>query len=1033
MVLAEWELHDGLGHNWSEELIYYDLTLTRPISETQPLTLLDGAGQAVPVQIMERRKNALGQVIQVQVALQTDLPAFGQRHFRLLAAQPKNLPTDLSIKRAGSTWIIGTGSIGITLPAGELRGGGQSLAQSPAPVMALRGAGNDWVGKGWLTGQRRVINWKTEILATGPVLAWARISYEFAGGENYVVDVRVPAGQPVILVREERKLPGVKIYETDPERGEVFHLALAPGLQPTHVYSKRGLGSRGYFIEAGPEFKGEYLTPGQLHFLPTACNIAGTWRESNSKAQFIGLFTRFLSHWTRPRETPVPLVWDKENGLTARFFLNDGVREWGLMAGPRDAMLQPRGVGGEGSLAGYFDALLLNNKWGETPLDKVKGWTLDWGQQRYQPGRKYGLASRERGSMPYFAEQFLLGGQKWEDTAIHVHQTWTGETDGWERYGKSVPGLPPEQILAARAAAAFVMHKQTDPDYWPAENWIGPANPNMKMMGHAAILLGALALGDHPNSSAWVKRGVAALQQHLAEAASPDGVWLEAPGYDGAGIAPILRAALELHRRGRDDLLNDEKLLRVAMAHVYLLTPPDQRVNGLRHLPELGDSFNLQTDKDAARVRPLYWKPFALAIQKQHPKEAGNIIWALGETEGAVPFDGQSRQLSGFGSVFRHAFNTPKESYLAIHQDSFSFGHYHYDLGALYLFGLGVPLAVDWPSLYSPQISSPKFHNGVTIAGLESYEYTGRVNYSALSQTADYSRARLYYDASYPPTTNLDEVLPQHCWQRQVLFVKGTEANAYVVVRDAVNDSRPSEWNLWTLSGKLRLSAMNANVTGLYGVNLAINFFVGPAQTPTTETYGFGAPPDPMSKAMAILSGEQEVVPSVRYLMQQTAVRIKAAQGGEYGAVLYPYLAQSELPRILPGTDGTVTVRGDGGEDTILLYPSWSNVQSGNINFHGRAGLVSRNGAKLHLELIEGDTLELEGGPGIRGKGPIILEMFANGVTVSTDGVEREISINWPGKFSGQLVAGPGIRLLGQTGMKMRLRIPSGKQLFRVN
>src|SRR5439155_1317185 len=83
-------------------------------------------------------------------------------------------------------------------PAGSGRDA-RPFAEVPAPLLAVRGAGTGWIGQGWLTGRRKVVSWKSELLDTGPVLARARITYEFGGGQNYVVEITVPAGQPVAL------------------------------------------------------------------------------------------------------------------------------------------------------------------------------------------------------------------------------------------------------------------------------------------------------------------------------------------------------------------------------------------------------------------------------------------------------------------------------------------------------------------------------------------------------------------------------------------------------------------------------------------------------------------------------------------------------------------------------------------------------------------------------------------------------------------------------------------------------------------
>src|SRR5262249_33739202 len=158
--------------------------------------------------------------------------------------------------------------------------------------------------------------------------------------------------------------------------------------------------------------------------------------------------------------------------------------------------------------------------------------------------------------------------------------------------------------------------------------------------------------------------------------------------------------------------------------------------------------------------------------QATHPQEIGQILWSLGEKERPVPIvpiDGKSRHVRGFGAIFRHAFNTPNESYLAIHQDSFGYGHYHFDLGSLYFFGKGAPLCADWPSGYEPQISEAWMHNCVSVGRMRRFAYAGRVKAVALSPRVDYTRSRVYYDAAIPPKDAAQDDgvpggLPPHCW-----------------------------------------------------------------------------------------------------------------------------------------------------------------------------------------------------------------------------------------------------------------------------
>ena len=975
-TLAEWEIHDSLGHEWTDELLFYDLDLKKPISAKQPLSLVDGEGKAVAVQMVEPAADTKGKVNHIRIALITGLKPFGQRRFVLSAGESKASATDLSCKKEGDRWVLATSKIGISIPSGP--GKAATLAQAPAPILSIRGAGSDWVGKGWSAGTTPIASWKTEIVASGPVFAWARVTYNFSSNQAHRVDIRLPAGQPVVLVRQETEADGAK--------DDAFKLALGAGLKPTHVLSSRQ-GAK-LFVEAGADFKGSFVTPTQRHWDPSCCKFAATWKNGDSNAPVLGVFPRFLSKW-RPVERVVPVAWDKDSGLVATFPIARGATEWGLMAGPKNKMVDVNRPFSEADpLSGRDDALWLQAKWGETPLDKVKDWVLDWGDYRYDPAKKYQRApdALDRGMMLYFAEQYLLTGQHWINTMIHRHQTWTGEGDAWEKYTKHVQTISEEQRLSDRAGAAFVEYKQDDPDYWrsrPDIPWLGPSNANMIYMGNSAMLLGAQALRDHPTAKQWTENSLKIVRQNLSDGSLGGKGWIECPGYDGAGINPIVRAAIAVQQSGLGDLLSDGMLLGVAMYQANLVTPPDPRVHNFRHLPEYGDCFDLQTDKNAERGRPTYWNMLIPFIKDKHPRETGQILWALGETNAPVPLvpiQGESHYAPSFGSVFRHGFNTPNESYVAIHNDSIGYGHYHFDLGALYFFGKGAPLCVDWPSMYSPQMNQWYWHNSVCVAKQPRFNYKGRVPAQGMLPRADYVRSRAYYDGAFPPSKEGEpQELPPHCWQRQLLFVKSADpaGATYLVTRDALLDERPTDWNLWTLSNKLRLQKKRADVTGTYGVDMAVAFFVGPDQVPATEMAGFGKLPDGVAPGGDAVrndkgGGVTEVDVPRKYLMQQNVVRMSSGKGGQYGAVLYPYRSpQEQSPMIVPAAEEAVTVTTGPLIETIFLYPTERTATVGDIHFEGRAALVSRSGKNVELHLLEGKSLSIEKGPSVSGPGPV--------------------------------------------------------------
>lgn len=1049
--LAEWELHDSLGHAWSDELLYYEVDLKTPVAPHAPLSLWCGE-TAIPMQVVERKLNDAGQMTHCRLALLTSLPAFGQQRFRLLpvAAEPGPHP-DLTVAQAGNRWLIGTSKIGVAIPHGDGSAqGSPALADfCPAPILSVHGAGDAWIGKGWLTGDVKVVSWKSEILASGPVFAWARVTYTFVDRKTWVFDIRVPVGQSVVLVREEGQCTG-----------GAFMLAPGAGLKPNHVFSKRGLGFPSLIAEPATAFPaGAFLSPAQLHWLPTWCTIAGEWHEAENDpgdepvvdnandAPAIGLFPRFLTQWM-PR-TQVPVNWDKELGLVAQFNLFAGTREWALFAGTKGEMAVPKGKGGEGQFSGYTRALLLHTKWGETPLDKVKDWTLDWGDVRYDPNATYVRANIGRGTMPYFAEQFLQGGQHWHETNIHQHQCWTGEENAWEEYTKMVKTIPANQVLSARAGAAFTMYKQFDQDYWPSKNWIGPSNANMIQSGNSAMAKGTVALLDHPKAKEeWGPVSIPWLQKNLLASSTPDGAWLECPGYQGVGA--MLTAALALRQAGAGDMFANGRFLAIAMFNTNIVTPPDPRFTGSpRHMPEMGDTVDIVNDRTGSRAIPSYWATLAPVYSDTHPTEMGQILWALGAKAGPVPIvpiNGQSKAFDGFGVVMRHGFNTPRESYLAMHQSNFGYGHYHFDLSALHFFGKGAPLCVDWASMYTPQMSEAWWHNGITVNKIGRYSYRGRTLATGFLPRLDYSRSRVYYDAAAKPNADTPDdgvpatALPDKVWQRQVLFLKSADpaAATYLVVRDAVTDTRPTDWNLWTLSSALRLSPKRAEVTGLYGVDLLVDFFVGPNAAPTTETFGFGpsvkeedpdAEPNPDGdKPVTRLAapGVTEVmVPQTRF-SQQNVVRMSSPAGGQYGAVLYPKLP-GETPQITAGPEETVTVTVGKSSDLIFLYPAERTATVNGVTFTGRAGAASRQGTAVELHLSEGKAISIVLGKdtlGITGDGPVSA-VYGNGqLDLRTDGTAREITLTFPVALKGQ-ATGDGAIVTAAKGT-LTLKVPAG-------
>jgi hypothetical protein len=234
-------------------------------------------------------------------------------------------------------------------------------------------------------------------------------------------------------------------------------------------------------------------------------------------------------------------------------------------------------------------------------------------------------------------------------------------------------------------------------------------------------------------------------------------------------------------------------------------------------------------------------------------------------------------------------------------------------------------------------------------------------------------------------------------------------------VRDEVDDAKPTEWNLWTLSDKLQLRPRRADVIGTYGVDMTVQFFVGPDETPTTEMLSFGV-------------GRAQAKP----VMQQNVIRMSSDKGGSYGAVLYPYRPNEKRPGIAAGEHAGVTITGD-GNDLVLVYPNERAVDVGDIAFVGQAGVVIRAGGRTELHLVEGRSLKRKDGYGLEGRGPATISINDKAtIEVRTDGEARELEVLLPAQFAGRLVPTAGAKQLKSEPGRLTVLIDAGPQTLVV-
>jgi hypothetical protein len=1026
--LQRWELKESLGHHWKNELVFFPLGFDGGVPKEAEWSVVDEKGQAFPFQFWRREG--------LPLALLVDLPPYTSRSFALTndpnTAEP---PADLKVTQDRGCYVLSAGRSAVRVARAEDFRPGTPFRSLPAPIQAIKGVSGRWLGEGTLLGDFPVTEFTTQLTATGPLFAEAKVKYQFGPRKFYQLSVRVISGEDVALVEED-----VALSE---EELKAVTFVVPPDLAPeigtasplTDWLVNKGMGwidvaadvteypcfrfnffknweadrVRGYALGGATVFErksladassdwrtGLVLTPYQARGRRLAA--AGFDARENAK-DYLGIFYRHLGRWRHPNENRVPMPW-LDDGVTAHFLAFEGRREWGLMV--TEPGEQNDDTSAKHGRSEFAAIRAVQAKHGETPLDKVKDWSLEWDlpANAHYPRLYYSPESvaRMKSALPKLpgalqemlkrdthatalltgdaaglqrafqdgtvslrvcVDAFLRGGQNTIDTYTHRFQEIVRSAAPTLDIGLACETVPPEEKKRSLAIAAFLAQKISDPDYWACRAYGGgPSNPNMMSIATNALAMCAALCPGHPRQPEWLKLCERLVCADILMSISPDGAWLESPGYQGAGNTPINMTVLILKNAGAADLVKHpvfgQRLLAVSRYMANLLTPPDPRFEGKRMPMSLGDGVpffnNMQTY--------LAWSG-----KDSFPGEAGNAVWCWEQMgrpahhellmllhehvmDGAippVPISGKSVEIAGFGAVLRHGFGSPHETFMTFRQNDFGYGHYDDDQGSFSLFAKGAPLCLDWMD-YSPG----------------EVEYHNRVNYHAdilpwlvpppdalvLHDEADYVRS---HEAGLPKGVQTRS-MPKDAkpdWQRQILFVKDTKDPGdatYLVFRDKVSTDRPSEWNVWTMAkkGSEEVGTAMARFEGQFGVDVTFFFYLKPPQ-PLTTTFL-----------------RHETKSYLQMGQEQTRIQAGSPKGGDYGVVLYPLRRGVDKEPTMKGLEsGAVELKWPSGRrHLIFLFPEPREAKEADISFSGRAGVVKFEDGKPLLVPLECDILK---------------------------------------------------------------------------
>lgn len=1037
-VPQSWQLKESVGYNWKHELIFFPLHSLPAIApgKESRFVVTDETGQPIPFQFYAPQGR--GDTHQTFLALLVDLPPYSSRQFTLARSRGRrsqDSQTDLGIKKEKDEYVLSAGRTAVRIPIAKRFKAGTPFDQLAAPILAVRGFSGRWLGEGSLLGKFPVLEFTTEIEAEGPLFAQARVRYQFDDRKFYQVRVRVVSGENVVLVEEdfalsEKESQGVsfvKAPDLAPPKGQESHFS--------DWLVRRGMG----WMNIPTDFKlypcfkfnffknwdadrvrgHNFLASKDIYERKVLAGASADWRlgfaltpfqernfrhnamafDSEKGKDYLGLYYRFLSRWVHPNENRVLLPWLDE-GVVGHFLAFEGRREWGLMVaetGP-DTVDDYIHKGGHERKFGVIHQAHV--KFGETPLDKVKDWVLEWEipEDAYWPRlfmTREGLGRVKRdfselpddikkivaedqsvhalltGDMNFLAQHFdqywegytklctfdfLEGGHNSFNTYTHRYQEIVRSTCHDMDVVLACPGLDVDKRKKFLAWMAFLTYKTSDPDYWAYRGYGGgPSNPNMMSIACNALASGAALLAGHPRQREWLELCERLACADILNSIGPRGAWLESPGYQGAGDYPLNQTVLILRNAGVADLTKDpffgQKLISVATYVANLLTPPDPRFSGLRMPVALGDGNPFKSTS---------FTFLAYSSMQQFPTEAGNAIWCwqqMGRTRHSVPIllhehvldgtippvpiEGTTQFFPGFGVMFRHGFGQPHETFFTYHQSGFSYGHYDDDQGSISLHAKGAPLCLDWID-YSP--NEAEFHNRVDYHP-DDYPWTVEAPDPFISHPeADYLRSwenGVYGSAPSKPI----EPGSKPDWQRQILLVKDTRDPGdatYLVFRDAVQAARPNTWNMWTMAkkGSERIEGHTARLEGQFDVDVTFFFYRKPPKPLESRFYSH-----PMPGHVNFSFKSQD----------QTRIQASSESGGDYGVVLYPLRRGVDPePSVKELDSGVVEISwGPSRRHLIFLFPEVRAVKEAGLTFSGRAAVAKFEGEKKILIPLE--------------------------------------------------------------------------------
>jgi hypothetical protein len=800
-------IHDYLGLEWSQELVHYDLSFPAGVLP-QATVRVETGGAAIPSQVSDVTRHPDGSVATLKVWFVASVPANGETRFTLLPGGTPNTTAGVAVAtKPESVTLTTTGAkpIGIALP-------NSAVAAANGPILGLLLPSGKTIGQGKIAAPFTVKACKTEVLASGPLFAEARVSYTFDAG-YWTFTARVIQNCPTVVIHEELNTGFGGQLSSAADRFFTLNLS-GNGFAPTRFFfggrndrpelaglvkdgtsdEVKALGIQGNWL-ASP-IQGADIPKGKVDELyrvlgyPSGLMRIGCLaRVQEAAGDAVGITGLDTSYWREPLSIRLratadggaqlcfPLQAYKQEwsvdgfgyhspnytGMTTGVPANTVRRAYGIMLSPAEdetkAMLQSLFT-----QARRLDAL---------PLDTVKDMVLDWPDPMANAAwaaetSKAGKAAldimRQRLKITYLMAQ-------WGRFSMAYHYSYAkGEFPSLKAVMDSPKDLSTADRVTLRRLCAWNAYDMNARNTFPLGMGFHLNNPNMTIMALEARTKSSLLIKDHPQFRPWGEWSLATLKEYNRRFTRDSGALYENPHYSlGVTLDWQAQANQILMDAGIGDGFDAPEMPKAMRFVMDWLTPPDPRFLGYRVVLPIGNC-------SYQSVPPSMASQFVTYYKDRNPKLASELQWTANQTlppdkklkitDEVVP-ELKSTWYKDYGVFMRHGFGTPYETlmfFLAGNCD----GHceWEQDQMCYTLYAKGQPINLHFGNGYFPMFCRPWLRNRVSIDHMveESERNETKVLTAQFAPAMEYAHATRDIDSIRPLKTDYP-VLKGYTWQ----------------------------------------------------------------------------------------------------------------------------------------------------------------------------------------------------------------------------------------------------------------------------